>query len=173
MELESEAERVFIQQMKARRQSLDLTQSALAKRVASMGGALYQQTIAKLESGERSLKLSEADLLARALDTTIQDLLSPVAGLGLPRLTSEGLEAHLAQLMEEHQKAQEVAEMAKRDASIASERFVQARQEADYAEAEASRARGLLVSAHNRLEGIRLQIDMAQQALQSLRDGGE
>ncbi|MET9479844.1 helix-turn-helix transcriptional regulator [Streptomyces sp. NPDC006638] len=70
------AEEVFIAQMKHRRAVLGLTQTELAERVAAVGGSMYQQTIAKLESGHRGLKLSEADFLAKALGSTVQEMLS-------------------------------------------------------------------------------------------------
>ncbi|MGW6743742.1 helix-turn-helix domain-containing protein [Streptomyces sp. NPDC055025] len=69
------AEDAFIRQMKTRRVVLGLSQGELADRVAMLGGGMYQQTIAKLEAGQRSLKLSEADVLAQALGTTVGAML--------------------------------------------------------------------------------------------------
>ncbi|MFJ2007374.1 helix-turn-helix transcriptional regulator [Streptomyces chartreusis] len=77
---ELRAEEAFIAQMKRRRSLLNLSQGELAVRLSALGENLYQQTIAKLESGQRSLKLSEADAIARALGTTVQEMLSGVFG---------------------------------------------------------------------------------------------
>ncbi|MER5209435.1 helix-turn-helix transcriptional regulator [Streptomyces sp. NPDC002838] len=70
------AEDMFVRQMRRRRALLDLSQSELAERVAELGGGLYQQTIAKIESGQRALRLQEADLIAQALGTTVSQMLS-------------------------------------------------------------------------------------------------
>ncbi len=82
-------ERLFIFELKRRRVALELTQTELADRVSALGGSLYQQTIAKLESGQRALRLSEAGVIAQALDTTVSEMLdeanrrawAPEAGL--------------------------------------------------------------------------------------------
>lgn len=55
---------------------MGLSQGDLAQRANAQGVPLYQQTIAKLESGHRSLKFSEAEAIARALETTVVELLS-------------------------------------------------------------------------------------------------
>lgn len=75
---EDNAEVVFVRQMKRRRTRLGLSQSELADRVVALGGNLYQQTIAKMEAGKRSIRLAEADTLARALGTTVAEMLAGV-----------------------------------------------------------------------------------------------
>ncbi|MBL3670194.1 helix-turn-helix transcriptional regulator [Streptomyces sp. M2CJ-2] len=74
------AEDVFVRQMRRRRALLDLSQAELAERVAELGGSLYQQTIAKIESGQRAVRLQEADLIAQALGTTVSQMLSRSIG---------------------------------------------------------------------------------------------
>lgn len=69
------AEDMFVRQMKRRRMILGLSQNDLAERVSALGGAMFQQTIAKIEAGQRAVKLAEADLLARALDSSVSDFL--------------------------------------------------------------------------------------------------
>ncbi|QUI32471.1 helix-turn-helix domain-containing protein [Streptomyces alfalfae] len=69
------AEEVFLQQMRRRRQAWGLSQAELAERVSSLGETIYQQTIAKIESGSRAVKLQEADLIARALGTSVAEML--------------------------------------------------------------------------------------------------
>lgn len=70
------AEQVFAHQMRRLRTARGLSQADLAERVSSLGGTLYQQTIAKIESGQRSLRLSEADLIAQALGSSVTEMLS-------------------------------------------------------------------------------------------------
>lgn len=50
------------------RTNADLTQGELAERLAAHGVPMSQQTIAKIESGNRSLRLSEAVAIVQALD---------------------------------------------------------------------------------------------------------
>ncbi|MDT9689425.1 helix-turn-helix transcriptional regulator [Streptomyces sp. P9(2023)] len=93
------AEEAFIRQVRKIRVALDMSQVELAERVMALGGSMYQQTIAKLESGQRSLKLSEADLLARALGTTVHEMLAEGVAAksrapGRGDWTVEQLEAH-------------------------------------------------------------------------------
>lgn len=70
------AEDMFTRQMKRRRAELGLSQADLAERVVRLGGSMYQQTIAKIESGSRAVRLSEADVIAKALETTVTRMLS-------------------------------------------------------------------------------------------------
>lgn len=70
------AEDMFVGQMRRRRALLDLSQAELAERVSRLGGSLYQQTIAKIESGQRAVRLQEADLIAQALGTTVSEMLT-------------------------------------------------------------------------------------------------
>jgi transcriptional regulator with XRE-family HTH domain len=119
------AEEVFIAQMKHRRSVLNLSQGELSDRVSALGGHMYQQTIAKLEAGQRSLKLSEADVLARALGTTVQEMLSSVYGdpswarLHVSRDMDE-LEREVAESLE-MLRAAEAAERAAAERAVASE----------------------------------------------------
>jgi transcriptional regulator with XRE-family HTH domain len=70
------AEDIFIRQMKRYRQKLGLSQVDLAARITALGSSMYQQTIAKIESGHRAVRIAEADVIARALETSITDMLS-------------------------------------------------------------------------------------------------
>ncbi|MFI7234477.1 helix-turn-helix domain-containing protein [Streptomyces cyaneofuscatus] len=71
-----EAEAHFLRRVRTRRIEMGLSQGDLAQRANALGVPLYQQTIAKLESGHRSLKFSEAEAIARALETTVAELSS-------------------------------------------------------------------------------------------------
>ena len=78
------AEDMFVRQMKRLRAKLGLTQLDLAERVASLGGSMYQQTIAKIESGTRAVRIAEADLIARALESSVAQMLEEeIVGIGL------------------------------------------------------------------------------------------
>ena len=140
------AEEVFIAQMKHRRAVLNLSQGELSDRVSALGSHMYQQTIAKLESGQRSLKLSEADVLARALGTTVQEMLTSV--YGQPSWARKHMSRNIDELerevagalqMLEEAKAVEHAEAARTDAS---ERSLQQAQVAAMAAQHALRSAG-------------------------------
>ncbi|MFG2855665.1 helix-turn-helix transcriptional regulator [Streptomyces mirabilis] len=75
------AEDIFVRQMKRRRRALGLSQAELAERVSRKGGSLYQQTIAKIESGLRRVQLQEADLIAEALDASVAEMLTESIGV--------------------------------------------------------------------------------------------
>ncbi|MFF1321476.1 helix-turn-helix transcriptional regulator [Streptomyces chartreusis] len=70
------AEDIFVRQMKRLRAAHGLSQSELADRVTELGGSLYQQTIAKIESGQRAVRLQEADLIAKALRSSVSEMLA-------------------------------------------------------------------------------------------------
>ncbi|WP_241472134.1 helix-turn-helix transcriptional regulator [Mycolicibacterium neoaurum] len=56
------------------RTNADMTQGELAERLAAHGVPMSQQTIAKIESGSRSLRLSEAVAIVQALNDGDNDL---------------------------------------------------------------------------------------------------
>lgn len=69
------AQDTFIRQMKRFRNLVQVSIEELAKRVAELGGDLELKELARLENGTRLLKMSEAEVIARALDTTVDWLL--------------------------------------------------------------------------------------------------
>ncbi|MFJ2701580.1 helix-turn-helix transcriptional regulator [Streptomyces sp. NPDC087428] len=71
-----DAEAAFISEMKRQRAKQNLSQGDLAERVKSLGGNMFQQTIAKLETGQRALRMSEADVIAGALGMTVSTMLA-------------------------------------------------------------------------------------------------
>lgn len=130
----SQIEATFIEQMKRRRTALGLTQGEVAIRAATLGGNMYQQTIAKLESGQRSLKLTEADILARALGTTVHEMLADGyirhPGLDVKDSIDIGaLEAELEEVIVRLRDSSERVDMAEREhaAAAAMERSAQER----------------------------------------------
>jgi hypothetical protein len=54
-----------------------MTQTALAARMKDLGYRYHQQTIGQIESGERGLRLGEAQALAQELRTTVDALTRP------------------------------------------------------------------------------------------------
>lgn len=70
------AEDIFVRQMKHLRAAQGLSQAQLADRVRDLGENLYQQTIAKIESGQRAVRLQEADLIAKALRSSVSEMLA-------------------------------------------------------------------------------------------------
>lgn len=110
------AEDMFIRQMKRRRAALGLSQSDLAERAVALGGNMYQQTVAKLEAGQRALKLSEADILAKALGTTVQDMLSSAFTSGAPEAmrAPASVDELRAQAIEAERRVAQAAEQATR-----------------------------------------------------------
>jgi transcriptional regulator with XRE-family HTH domain len=63
--------------LRARREASDVSQAELAARLERLGHPLVQQTIAKIESGKRPIRFDEAVALARALETTLDQLSNP------------------------------------------------------------------------------------------------
>ncbi|MFX4294079.1 helix-turn-helix transcriptional regulator [Streptomyces bohaiensis] len=103
-------EQLFAVRLRDRRIEDGLTQAELADRVAALGGQLYQQTIAKIETGARSIKLGEADVLARALGTTVGDLLQGALPAELEGASEGDQGEALARLEEEAEEARRKAE---------------------------------------------------------------
>lgn len=118
------ADEAFIHEMRRRRALLGLSQGEMAARVSALGENLYQQTIAKIESGQRPLKLSEADAIAHALGSNVQEMLSAAYGEPPGRfsdsrdteLLSEAVDEALAAL--QMAQTEEAASSARAEASM-------------------------------------------------------
>lgn len=65
----------FRQHMKRLRELKQMTQTDLAKELKLRGLAFHQQTIQRLESGERPIRLDEAFLIASALDSHVEEMI--------------------------------------------------------------------------------------------------
>lgn len=73
----------FRQHVKLRRELLEMTQTDLAKQMKRRGFAFHQQTIQRIESGDRPIRLDEAFMLAEILQSRLSTMTSsPDAGLG-------------------------------------------------------------------------------------------
>lgn len=66
----------FREQMRRRRESQGLTQTDLARSLSRKGLPFHQQTIQRIESGERPIRLDEAYLIASKLDAPMETMLS-------------------------------------------------------------------------------------------------
>lgn len=69
----------FRTQMEELRRSAQITQTDLAKRLRDQGLSFHQQTIQKIEAGDRPVRLNEAHLIARALGTSVDLMTRGVA----------------------------------------------------------------------------------------------
>lgn len=76
LSLVTQPSEVFLQQMRLIRKSEACTQADLAQRVeAHLGHTIDASTIARIESGRRSLRLDEAVAIAKALGMRLDDML--------------------------------------------------------------------------------------------------
>lgn len=69
-------EAVFIEQMRERREVRQMTQTDLAKAVRNRGLSFHQQTIQRIEIGERPVRLNEAYVIAEELGLSIEGMTS-------------------------------------------------------------------------------------------------
>src|SRR5579859_7645640 len=146
-----EPERILAAQARAYREKLGMTQAEVAREMSARGPAMRQSTIAKIEGGQRPVRVNEAVMLAAVLRVPLADLLAGPGqqdrGDALAAARDEEREM-LGQLLqagrrfEEHRAAHAYAEQAMHEAAAHVE-LAQAR----YAEARA-RA-GALAAAAN------------------------
>lgn len=65
-------EKNFREQVVRLRKSHKMNQTELARRLNAWGLPFHQQTVQRIETGERPVRLNEAHLIARVLDTTVE-----------------------------------------------------------------------------------------------------
>lgn len=101
-------EQSFRSNLRSLREARGLTQGHLAAALKQDGLPFHQQTVQKIESGERPPRLAEAIAIARVLGVDLQDLLDPPAvhelAMRIDRVIDT--EAAVARSMREHEKAQ-------------------------------------------------------------------
>ncbi|MFE4409084.1 helix-turn-helix transcriptional regulator [Streptomyces sp. NPDC056821] len=68
------AETNFVLRMRLLREARGISQAEVAARVTRLGVQLPQQTIARIEAGKRSLRLDEAEAIARALGSSLTEM---------------------------------------------------------------------------------------------------
>ncbi|MFE3125287.1 helix-turn-helix domain-containing protein [Streptomyces hydrogenans] len=129
--------------MRRRRAELGLSQAELADRVSALGGSMYQQTIAKIESGQRAVRLTEADVIAKALNTGVAEMLSDA--IGAPNSSPQDM--HIDELLSQLRAARRRLDGAtahlddmREEEALARERLARAQQQADIATVKMQRA---------------------------------
>ncbi|WP_197287506.1 helix-turn-helix transcriptional regulator [Streptomyces apocyni] len=76
------AEAHFARRLRVIRETLGLSQADLANRITKAGMSMPQQTVARIESGKRSIRLDEAGIISDILQVTLQEMMSdPIEGL--------------------------------------------------------------------------------------------
>lgn len=66
----------IMEKLRARRVTLNLSQTQVATAIAAQGIRMNQPGLSRAEKGERALSVAEASAYARALGTTLEELLS-------------------------------------------------------------------------------------------------
>lgn len=66
----------FAQRMRQLREARNMTQTDLARALKAAGLPFHQQTVQRMENGERPVRLNEAHLIARALDVDLSVMLA-------------------------------------------------------------------------------------------------
>lgn len=94
---------------------------------------MYQQTIAKIESGQRAVRLQEADIIARALESSVSDLLSEA--IRAPNSSPEEMEIDelltlLRATTQRLESAADTLDLATRDEAVAQGFLSQAQHQA-------------------------------------------
>ncbi|MFC4062782.1 helix-turn-helix transcriptional regulator [Planomonospora corallina] len=69
----------FIQQMRLLREARKMTQSDLARELKKFGLAFHQQTVQRIEIGERPVRLNEAHLIASIFDVDVETMSSALS----------------------------------------------------------------------------------------------
>lgn len=72
------AEANFVLRMRLLREARGLSQAEVAARATRLGVSMPQQTIARIETGKRTLRLDEAEVIARVLGSELTHMASKV-----------------------------------------------------------------------------------------------
>jgi|SRR5579859_3007821 len=98
-------DRWFAANLKAAREQAGVSQEQVARRMREHGfPGFRQQTMGRIEAGERAVRVGEALALARAVESLIEDLTRP-PGLARDALVLRGATGHLLELRDEAAKA--------------------------------------------------------------------
>lgn len=114
------------------RESANLSQSYLARRMQDHAHNWYQVTVARTEAGQRPLRLDEALTLAAILDVAVEDLYQRPSEVDEYHLAMAELASYEGLLTE----LQYRLEAAKKDEAIAQERSLEARARFETAQEE-------------------------------------
>lgn len=101
---ESKLNRYFRENMRATREQEGISQGELSKRLTDAGWTVFHQTtVARIESGNRPVKLDEAAAIAQALNSTLPILITSPKAVGILYAVTEDT----ALLLESHDEAVE------------------------------------------------------------------
>jgi transcriptional regulator with XRE-family HTH domain len=101
--------------MRLLREARGISQAEIATRVTRLGVPLPQQTIARIETGKRALRLDEAEVIARALSSDLLEMVSdPVEVRDARKQLAEAIK-HLDQAHDERFDAEAAHFAAERD----------------------------------------------------------
>jgi transcriptional regulator with XRE-family HTH domain len=118
------------------REALGMSQAEVAEEMTQEGcPGFYPQTILKVEKGTRSLKLTEADTLARVLKVQVSELVDPEGPRSRQLLDVIGTRHRVYQLRDAHARALDATAKAKVEADSLATQFAEAKQEARRAKA--------------------------------------
>lgn len=80
----TDLEREFVAQMVASRRTRGMSQTKLANLLRDRGLPFHQQTVQRIETGERPLRMSEAIAIGRVLGLRVEiDMPTPLVGTSL------------------------------------------------------------------------------------------
>lgn len=163
------AQDVFVRQMKRYRKLQGVTTQELAKRVAELGGNLDQEAIESLEAGVRFLRTADAELLARALETSVDWLLGSGFRSDAPEeLTApsdeEELKSEADAVIRRVAEARARLQEAERSHQYAEERAAAAQAEAAYARMAVEQAADEMSELEHRLHYLRGRLDTLRAA---------
>jgi transcriptional regulator with XRE-family HTH domain len=104
----------FVLRMRLLREARGISQAEIAARVTRMGIALPQQTIARIETGKRTLRLDEAEAIARALGVDLPDMIGNPVEVRNARKQLKEAQEQLGKLSEARFDAEVALEHAER-----------------------------------------------------------
>lgn len=113
-----QAEANFVLRMRLLREAQGISQAEIAARLVRLGIALPQQTIARIETGKRGVRLDEAAGIARVLSVDLAEMLSdPVEVRDARTQLAEAIEA-LNRAHDDRYDAQAAFESLEREATV-------------------------------------------------------
>src|SRR5438128_1525083 len=74
------AETLLAGRLRALREAAEMTQGQLAERMTQLGFSMHQTAVAKIEGGQRPVRLNEVAAFAAALRVPVTDLLTDTEG---------------------------------------------------------------------------------------------
>lgn len=158
---------LFVQQMRRYRLMQDVSRQELAARAIALGGAAYldERHLGELESGEMPIKGTDAEVLARALGTSVNWLAESRFRRGAPEelrapLDEEEMEVEARMLESRLEEAETRLQMVLRLEAEAKDRADRAKEELEYARRMEARAAAERAAVTEETQYIRGRLDM-------------